>query len=402
MKVGVIDSGIDLARLYDGQRHGYSVQWIPVDAISFDAISDCDLIVIPAGTDNVLLHRFSDVLRLFLSCGGWIYCFDGIAPGIFAQLAWKHTTTRHRDQILHACSGRFQFLLDGVALDELECKEGIRGWWSEGELQGTGLVPLIADGAGRFVAALRPEPTGTGLLAVTAAARLPLFSADPSLAPNRLFANLLAYCRTARWAESKRYHLFVHSGNWAHLSFLSSERFGNRFHGVHWSMLDDSMLANAASIWVPWESNTPALRTMWPMIERAVDAGSTLVAEDLRDDWIPGVRWEPRPVDSSWWRQGRSLALRREPALSDVFGEFASSMYFWHYHGVFQGPGDAVDLLTAPDGKGILSLVPPSKYRKGKMILGTLDATFEYGAGKIPETSGFIESLLQTIEKAAA
>jgi hypothetical protein len=397
MNVGIIDSGIDLARLYGGERHGYAVTWIPVETVSFDAVSRCDLIVVPAGTDSVLLHRCRDIFRLYLAAGGWILCFDGMAPGLFDGVRWTHTPTSHREQSLHACAGPYSFLLDGVSLEGLACKDGIRGWWCEGELQGNGLMPLVVDERDRVVAAMRPEPAGTGMLVVTAAARLPAFADDPALAPNRLFANLLALRSRSDSRERNPVHLYVHSGNWAQRSFLDSPRFGHQFTGVHWSVLDDAMLAGAASVWIPWESNTRALKRCWPMLERAVNAGATLVVEDLRDDWIPGVAWEPRPVDSSWWREGRELAVVKMPELGPAFRKPASSFYFWHHHGVFRSPPEARPLLVAPDGMHVLSLVPAAGTRRGCILLGTLDATFEFGAGKIPETGDYVDAVLTLV-----
>lgn len=77
-------------------------------------------------------------------------------------------------------------------------KEGGCGWWCEGELCGVGLVPLIVDGTGCVIAASAPRPEGAGMLLLTAAARLPLFSDQPELAANRLFANLLDWRRPHR------------------------------------------------------------------------------------------------------------------------------------------------------------------------------------------------------------
>lgn len=398
MRVGIIDSGIDLCRLYDGSRHGYDVHWIPVTAISFASVAGCDLLIIPTGTDLLHLQQARDILRLYRARGGWIYCFDGPAAALFGDAGWTHSPTQHRLQTLHACDAALHFLLEQVALEQLSCKEGVRGWWCEGELHGVDLVPLIVDGAGRVIAASAPRPEGAGMLLLTAAARLPLFSDQPELAANRLFANLLDWRRHTLSPAPRPLHLYLHSGNWAQSSFLASARFGQRFHGVHWSLLDASLLAQATSIWVPWESNTPALKIAWPLLDEAIKAGATLVVEDLRDDWIPGVSWQARPVDSNWWREGRPLALQREPALAKVFGDASATVYFWHYHGVFQGPVAAEPLLTAPDGQTILALLPPSSSSKGQMILGTLDATFEYGAGKIPETADFIAAVLQFIE----
>lgn len=400
MLVGIIDSGIDLRRLYNGARHGYEARWIPVSSISFASVADCDLLIIPTGTDFVYLQQARDILRLYRARGGWIYCLDGPAAALFDGGGWIHSPTRHSMQTLHAGAPALQFLLEDVSLDQLSCKEGVRGWWSEGELLGEELVPLVVDGDGRVIAARAPEPDGAGMLLLTAAARLPMFSDQPLLAANRLFANLLELCKRRQPPAPRPLHLYLHSGNWAQSSFLASPRFGRRFHGVHWSMLDAALLSQSTSIWVPWESNTPALKSRWSMLEAAVIGGATLVAEDLRDNWIPGVSWESRPVDSSWWLEGRTLALRRESALSRVFGDAATTLYFWHYHGVFQTPAEAQSLVTAPDGRTILALLPPSVPSKGQMLLGTLDATFEYGAGKIPETADFIAAVLQFIEQA--
>jgi len=400
MKVAIIDSGIDLFKLYDAERHGYVAEWIAVESLSYDVIEQCDLVIIPAGTDNTLLYLQRVALQLFLARGGWIYCFDGPVPGLLEGVVWEHTTTRHKVQNFIASSEDYAFLLDRVSLEGLACKDGIRGWWCEGELSGSRLVPLISDMDTRVVAALLPSSQGSGVMVITAAGRLPTFSNDSSLAPNRLFSNLLAYCAAARTRQappSAPLHLYVHSGNWAHRSFLESEKFGSQFQGVHWSCLDEGVLSEATSIWIPWESNTRALKQCWPVFERAVNAGATLVIEDLRDNWLSGVRWHSRPVDSNWWREQRQLDLSIESPLSAVLPDLAERSCFWHYHGVFDGPSEEIVLLSASGGKNVLSLVGPTSTRKGRILLSTLDATFEFGVGKIKETADYISSMLKFV-----
>src|SRR5690606_23867508 len=149
------------------------------------------------------------------------------------------------------------------------------------------------------------------------------------------------------------------------------------------SCLDDQILDQAASIWIPWETNTRALKERWPLIEMAVNAGALLVVEDLRGDWLPGVTWYARPVDSSWWRENRKLDLIAEAAAEQVFPDMPVRSFFWHYHGVFDGPADGVALLKTSDGKHVLSFCGPTAVRRGRILFSTLDATFEYGVGKI-------------------
>jgi hypothetical protein len=119
---------------------------------------------------------------------------------------------------------------------------------------------------------------------------------------------------------------------------MNSIEFGKRFTGVHWRDLTDSVLASASSIWVPWESNATALVHVQPMLEVAVANGATLVVEDLRGSWLPGVNWHARPVDSSWWREERKLDLVAESQLFEIFRGVPERAFSWHYHGVFDGP----------------------------------------------------------------
>ena len=395
MRVAIIDSGIDLKKLYRGERHGYEALWIEVENMTYSAIASCDLVVIPAGSDNTLLASKRDCLREFLRRGGWVFNFDGSGDGLLGGLQWVHTATNYKTQAFRAPDTEYSFLLDSVSLDDLACKEGVRGWWCEGELLGEGFVPLLVDDRGRVVASLLPPRHGSGVLVATAAGRLPIFSTDPSLAPNIFFSNLIAYFREERQKQTGPVaHVFVHSGNWSHRSFLASEEFGAAFSGVHWACLDDAILSNAASIWIPWESNTRALKERWPLLERAVNQGATLVIEDLRDGWLPGVAWHARPVDSSWWRENRVLDLIVEPAVGRVFPHLRTRAFFWHYHGVFDGPANGVPLLKTADGKNILSVCEPTADRRGRIIVSTLDATFEYGVGKIRETADYIRAVL--------
>jgi hypothetical protein len=175
---------------------------------------------------------------------------------------------------------------------------------------------------------------------------------------------------------------------------LQSDRFRAAFSGIHWSCLDEQALANACSVWIPWESNTSALRGRCPLLEKAVSQGVSLVIEDMRDDWLPGIRWQSRPVDSSWWREGRELDLEVLPQATRLFPDLPGRAYQWHYHGVLDCPADAAPLLTTRDGKVVLAVCEAVDSRAGVKLIGTLDATFEYGAGKIRETAPYITGLL--------
>lgn len=402
MRVAIIDSGIDLEKLYRGERHGYEAEWVRVEQMTYSAIASCDIVVIPAGSDNSLLAAKRDCLREFLRRGGWVFSFDGLGDGIIDGLRWVHSTSDYKRQSFRVPPSDYTFLLEGVPLEGLACKDGVRGWWCEGELLGDGFVPLLVDQCGRVMAVLRPPRHDSGGFVATAAGRLPLFSSDPTIAPNIFFSNLLSYLRAQRTERTAQVtHVLVHSGNWAHRSFLDSEEFANRFSGVHWSCLDDAILDGASSIWIPWESNTRALKDCWPILERAIYSGATLVVEDLRDDWLPSVTWYARPVDSSWWRENRRLDLTAEPAAARVFPSLPPRAFCWHYHGVFDGPCDGIPLLKTADGKHVLSVCEPTTERRGRLLVSTLDATFEYGAGKIRETADYIRAVMELASRPA-
>jgi hypothetical protein len=395
MKVAILDGGIDLLSLYRGDRHGYQDIWIKTEDLTYQAISNCDLLIIPAGSDNTLLNSRKDCIRFFLEKGGWVFSFDGLASGVFDDLGWIHSRTDYRSQSLDAPFSPYSFLLEGVPLESLSIKDGVKGWWCEGELIGDHITPFLKDQRGRIIAGFQSYGE-SGLLFATAAARLPMFSANASLGPNILFSNLLSYRKSClnKRASTPR-NLLIHSGNWAHRSFLASEQFKKTFIGVHWSLLDDAMLVNASSIWIPWESNIDGLKKIWPILEQAVVNGVSLVIEDLRGGWFPGLTWHPRPVDSSWWREDRNLDLAVQPAAQMVFGNLPDQAFFWHYHGVFDHVTEGKSILTTSSGHDVLCLFEPNEDRRGRIFASTLDAVFEFGAGKIKETATYIEALLE-------
>jgi hypothetical protein len=400
LRVAIIDCGIDLHKLYSGDRHGYEAVWVPVEDFSLTAVEHCDIVVIPAGSDNTLLGRSSDDFRKYLLHGGWIFSFDGLANGVLDDVQWLHTPTDYKRQQFSIPDSTYKQLLEAVDLEGLTTKDGVKGWWCEGELVGNRLTPIVLDEKGRIIIAVAEyEPKG-GRLIATAAGRLPLFSSNESLAPNVLFKNLLISRAEQKHNIGKSLlvsHVYIHSGNFAHRSFLLSNEFGDRFTGVHWSGFDEITASCAASIWIPWESNIRAVQDRWPILERAVANGSTLVIEDLRGNWLPGVTWYARPVDSSWWREKRVLDLTPQPFLLDVFCGVTEQVFFWHYHGAFDGPQSGKPLLTTSEGKLVLSLLKKPEW-KGQILLSTLDATFEFGVGKITETRNYIVAVLRFIE----
>jgi len=268
MRVAIIDSGIDLTKLYSSGRHEYDAVWVNVEDISYSSIDDCDVVIVPAGSDSSLLYPRRDCLASFIRRGGWLLCFDGPATGVFDELDWLHSRTNYKSQSFQVPPTEYSHILKGVSIEELECKEGVRGWWCEGELQSNRHVPLLIDEAGRVVASILPNQSGPGGIIATAVGRLPIFSQDPARASNLFFSNLLRFCEGGLTSETKplHTHIYVHSGNWAHRSFLRSDRFGQQFEGIHWNCLDREMLHCAASIWIPWESNIRGIRQVWPSL----------------------------------------------------------------------------------------------------------------------------------------
>jgi len=395
MKVAIVDGGIDLLALYRGDRHGYEDIWIKTEELTYESISNCDLLIIPAGSDNTLLSTRRDCIRFFLEEGGWVFSFDGLSAAIFDDLGWIHSPTNYRSQSFEIHFSQYSFLLEGVPLESLIVKDGVKGWWCEGELTGCGVSPLLMDQEGRVIAGFQSYGE-SGLLFATAVGRLPIFSANASLGPNILFSNLLSYRKSSpRKTSYLPKNLLIHSGNWAHRSFLASERFKKSFIGVHWSVLDDAMIVNASSIWIPWESNVDGLKCILPILERAIENGVSLVIEDLRGGWFPGITWHPRPVDSSWWRENRNLDLVVQPIAQTVFHSLPNRSFFWHYHGVFDHSVDGKSMLTTSSGHDVLCLFEPNEKRRGRIFASTLDAVFEFGAGKIKETADYIEALLE-------
>ena len=180
MRVAIIDSGIDLRKLYSGDRHGYDAVWINVEGIEFSAIHDCEVVIVPAGSDSSLLYPRRDCLASFVRRGGWLLCFDGPAIGIFDELSWLHTRTDYKSQTFRVPETNYSHLLEGVPLEGLECKEGVRGWWCEGELQSERHVPLLVDNAGRVIASVLPNQHRSGGIIATAVGRLPIFSQNSS------------------------------------------------------------------------------------------------------------------------------------------------------------------------------------------------------------------------------
>ena len=80
---------------------------------------------------------------------------------------------------------------------------------------------------------------------------------------------------------------------------------------------------------------------------------------------------------------------------SHLFPWLSDQAYAWHYHGVFECPESAMPLVISSDGKAILAYCPHTGGTPGGTLVSTLDATFEYGAGKIPQTAAYIEGVLR-------
>jgi hypothetical protein len=131
----------------------------------------------------------------------------------------------------------------------------------------------------------------------------------------------------------------------------------------------------------------PALLRWWR-------AGGDLVALDQPPiDWLPGAAFEPRETNFWWWRTpGADLPLE-SPGLGDpVLAGLEHDDVKWHYHGVYQPPGEARTLVATPDGGAVLYV--DQRPGSGRLVVTTMDPDYHTGQGFIPKAERLLEHLV--------
>jgi hypothetical protein len=173
----------------------------------------------------------------------------------------------------------------------------------------------------------------------------------------------------ARRAPPKIAGLF--SGVHFQRGFYADAEFGPHFAVVPAEELGVLDLGHFAALWVPRESNQAALLRHRDAIEAYLLGGGALVTtEEINQPWLRHAHWEHRKVDP------RSLTVATHPLVQGLTVDHE----WWHAHGAYAPPPDAVTLIQEADGGAVLYLDERS-YAPGRVLAGTLDPDCHVGYG---------------------
>lgn len=159
-------------------------------------------------------------------------------------------------------------------------------------------------------------------------------------------------------------------------------------------------LSAYAGLLVPERIHAGLLDAARPHLLAFLEEGGTLVVFAEQSvyrtrpvGWLPGIAWEHRPTNYWWWREpGGSLGLHAHHPEHSLWRYLTLADATWHHHGVFRPPPEAVTLISAADGGGVLYVDEVST--PGRLVVAALDPLYHFGSYFMPPAERFLDGFL--------
>lgn len=165
--------------------------------------------------------------------------------------------------------------------------------------------------------------------------------------------------------------------------------------GLYAPELIDADLRPYDCLYVGSRQDASDLQRAAPRLRAFLDDGGTIVAtsDTEAETWVPGVQWQPTPINFWWWlTPGASSGLRVSAPSHPMFDALSLGDATWHHHGVLTPPAGAVSLIDADDGGSIL--YDDTVSTGGRLIVTTLDPCYHHGSYFMPATTRFLKKFL--------
>ncbi|MGH8998357.1 MAG: hypothetical protein ACRDY7_03105, partial [Acidimicrobiia bacterium] len=187
----------------------------------------------------------------------------------------------------------------------------------------------------------------------------------------------------------------VYGGSAQHHRTLTAPKYARHLTGgfIYLPDLAGADLRGLDGLVIPERLHRRLLTEAAPRVCDLLDAGGTVAAfaggEPL-PEFLPGVRFEPRPTNYWWWLEpGADLGLRTPSPGHSLFEHLELADCTWHYHGVLDPPAGAEVLVTLPGGEALLYVDRVST--AGTLVVSTLDPISHYGSYFMPATERFLD-----------
>jgi hypothetical protein len=190
----------------------------------------------------------------------------------------------------------------------------------------------------------------------------------------------------------------VYGGSAHHYRALTTPKYARHLTGglIYLPDLADTDLTGYDAVIVPERIHRGLLTSAAGRLQELLEAGGTVVAfsggEPL-PEFLPGVRFDPRPTNYWWWLEpGADLGLHSPSPDHALFEHLSMRDCTWHYHGALTPPDGAEVLVALPTGEALLYVDRVST--PGTLVVATLDPMSHFGAHFMPATERFLDGFL--------
>lgn len=379
------------------------------------------VLVVSGMADQEYLARHRDVIHRYLD-GGGVLLFGGQIhrdwlPGASRFVALDPPSLR----AYRVAELAPHPIFDGVEPDDLTFRRGVAGFFARGHHPPPPGAEVLVRLAGGEPATYLDRVSTRGTVVVHANGDLLGYGGQADSTAARLPGQFLDWAR----AESGRrraalagtgapagYHdpgpgpgtgtgaglAAVYGGSAPHHRALTMRKYARHLTGglLYLPELADTDLTGYDGVVLPERMHRGLLTAAAPRLRELLEAGGTVVTfaggEPL-PDFLPGVRFDPRPTNYWWWLEpGADLGLASPSPDHALFDHLSLRDCTWHYHGALTPPEGAETLVALPTGEALLYVDRVST--PGTLVVATLDPLSHYGGHFMPATERFLDGFM--------
>lgn len=186
---------------------------------------------------------------------------------------------------------------------------------------------------------------------------------------------------------------FIYGGSLPERRFLDEPSYRRWFAEIiYLPDLAEADLHDVDVLYVPEGSHHGCLRVAAGRVRGLLERRGTIVVfGDQPSTWLPGLRWEYRPVSAS----GPLVAANLD---HDFHQHITAQDASWHHHGVLYPPDGSRPLLATCDGESVLYVDQATT--PGTLLAATLDPVSHFGSTFLPAARRFLDRFLPWVARA--
>ncbi|MGQ0631054.1 MAG: hypothetical protein ACT4P1_08415 [Sporichthyaceae bacterium] len=389
------------------------------------------VLVVPSMVDQEYLARRREVIEDFLD-GGGVLLFGGQIdrdwlPGASEFVALDRATRRDRYRVAELAPHP---IFDGICPDDLTYRRGVAGFFARGHHPPPAGAEVLSRLVGGEPATYLDRVSTRGTIVVQANGDLLGYGGQADSTAARLPGQFLTWAlaeaarRRATISGSPRRSIgtpagrgagpgtgsgrglaAIYGGSAQHNRALTMPKYARHLTGglLYLPELADTDLIGYDAVIIPERIHRGLLSAAAGRLLDMLDAGGTVVSfagGEPVPEFLPGVRFSPRPTNYWWWLDpDASLGLHSPTPEHALFDHLSLRDCSWHYHGVLTPPEGAQSLVALPGGESLLYVDQVST--PGTLIVTTLDPLTHYGAHFMAATERFLDGFLPWLSATA-